>query len=143
MNEWNALEKTAIELIQSFEITSPPIPIEKMLQHPKPDMWEDVDIKQLSVSFLKVTDYYSPRMSLARLLARQLINSPWGTKRAIGNVANDENQLHRFARMLVMPASMVLELNPSARTPAIMSVHFEVPIEDARLRLEELADYTP
>ncbi|MDZ4763246.1 MAG: hypothetical protein SGI73_01745 [Chloroflexota bacterium] len=143
MNEWSAIEKIAIELTEAFDITAPPIPIEKMLQLPKADMWEDLDIKQLSVSFLKVTDYYSPRMSLARLLARQLINSPWGHKRGLSDVSSDETRLHRFARMVVMPASMVLELNESARTPSIMSVHFEVPLEDARLRLEELADYTP
>jgi hypothetical protein len=143
VNEWSALERIAIELTQTFEITAPPIPIEKMLQHPKVDMWDDLDIRQLSVSFLKVTDYYSPRMSLARLLARQLIHSPWGSKRGLSDMSNDELRLHRFARMLVMPASMVLELNQNARTPSIMSVHFEVPLEDARLRLEELADYTP
>lgn len=140
MNEWHALEQVAGEVIQIFEITAPPIPIEKMLQHPKPDMWEDLDIKQLSVSFLKVTDYYSPRMSLARLLARQLVNSPWGGKRGLDVIAGDEKKLHRFTRMLVMPASMIIELSQSARTPSIMSVHFEVPIEDARMRLEELAE---
>jgi hypothetical protein len=140
VNDWTKLEQVASEVIRTFEITAPPVPIEKMLQHPKPDMWEDVDIKQLSVSFLKVTDYYSPRMSLARLLARQLINSPWGAKRGLNELAGDDASLHRFARMLIIPASMVLELNSSARTPAIMSVHFEVPTEDARLRLEELGE---
>lgn len=138
MNEWHALELIAEEVIKTFEINSPPIPIEKMLQHPKPDMWKDLDISQISVNFLKVTDYYSPRMSLARLLARQLCASQWGLRRSLDAIWGDEIKLHRFTRMLVMPSSMIMELTLTARTPSIMSVHFEVPLDDARLRLEEL-----
>lgn len=138
MNELQALERIANELVETFNITIPPIPIESMLQHPKPDMWEDLDISQLSGSFLRVTEHYSPRMSLARLLARQLASSPWGQTRGLLTKIRDELTLHRFARMIVMPAPMVLELNAAARTPSLLSAHFEVPEEDARLRLEEL-----
>lgn len=140
MNEWHALELIAEEVIKTFEINSPPIPIEKMLQHPKPDMWKELDISQISVNFLKVTDYYSPRMSLARLLTRQLCESQWGRHRGLDTIWGDEIRLYRFARMLVMPSSMIMELTLTARTPSIMSVHFEVPLDDARLRLEELRE---
>jgi hypothetical protein len=132
------LEHIANELVETFNITIPPIPIESMLQHPKPDMWEDLDISQLSGSFLRVTEHYSPRMSLARLLVRQLMMSKWGQARNLAANLTDEISLHRFARMIVMPAPMVLELNAAARTPSLLSAHFEVPEEDARLRLEEL-----
>ncbi|PJF28367.1 MAG: hypothetical protein CUN53_00585 [Phototrophicales bacterium] len=138
MNEWHTLELIAEEVIKAFEINAPPIPIEKMLQHPKPDMWEDLDISQISVNFLKVTNYYSPRMSLARLLARQLCASRWGSRLGLDAIWGNEIKLHRFTRMLVMPSSMITELTLTARTPSIMSVHFEVPLDDARLRLEEL-----
>jgi hypothetical protein len=43
--------------------------------------------------------------------------------------------------MLVMPSTMVKALSSGARTPTAMSMHFEVPEEDARLRLDELADH--
>lgn len=138
MSNLQVLERIANELVETFNISMPPIPIESMLQHPKPDMWEDLDISQLSGSFLRVTEHYSPRMSLARLLARQLISSSWGQARSLSNHLTDEASLHQFARMIVMPAPMVLELNAAARTPSLLSAHFEVPEEDARLRLEEL-----
>ncbi len=138
MSNLQVLERIANELVETFNISIPPIPIESMLQHPKPDMWEDLDISQLSGSFLRVTEYYSPRMSLARLLVRQLISSSWGQARDLSTYLTDEDTLHRFARMIVMPAPMVLELNAAARTPSLLSAHFEVPEEDARLRLEEL-----
>ncbi|MBI5669172.1 MAG: hypothetical protein HZC41_14300 [Chloroflexi bacterium] len=141
MTESNQLEAVASELIQTFEITSPPIPIEIMLQRPKPDMWHEVDITELSVGFLRAGGHFSPRMSLARLLARHVIQSEWGEGRGLREIFKDdrdESLLRSFARMLIMPADMVKALSPSARTPITMSMHFEVPEDDARQRLKEL-----
>jgi hypothetical protein len=134
------LEAAAAELVATFEVQSPPIPIESMLQHPKGDMWEEVDISQLSGTFLSIKDHYSPRMSLARLLARHVITSSWATARSIPNILNDEALVRAFARMLIMPAEMVKALSSGARNPTAMSMHFEVPEEDARLRIQELAE---
>jgi hypothetical protein len=133
------LEAFAQELLDAFRIVAPPIPIESMLQHPLEDMWEDLDISRLSSSFLNVTESYSPRMSLARLLARHVVNCSWGITRGLSELDREEAKLHSFARMLIMPASMVMQLNPNARTPHLVSAHFEVPEDDARLRLEELS----
>lgn len=139
MVDYARLEVVTQELIDAFNITAPPIPIESMLQHPCPDMWEDLDISQLSSSFLNVNESYSPRMSLARLLARHVVNCPWGDARQLKGIEREEGKLYRFARMLVMPENMVLQLTPTARTPQLLSVHFEVPEEDARLRLQEVS----
>lgn len=133
------LETVAQELIDAFKITAPPIPIESMLQHPGENMWEELDISQLSSSFLNVSQNYSPRMSLARLLARHVANCPWGEARHMKGIDKDEAKLYSFARMLVMPASMIMQLNPTARTPHLVSVHFEVPEADAQLRLQEVS----
>lgn len=141
MTDLNQIETVASELIQTFEITSPPIPIEIMLQRPKPDMWHEVDITELSVGFLRAGGHFSPRMSLARLLARHIIQSDWGEKHGLRELFKedkDESLLKAFARMLIMPAEMVTALAPSARTPITMSIHFEVPEDDARQRLKEL-----
>jgi hypothetical protein len=135
------LETIATELIEIFDIGSPPVPIEIMLQRPKPDMWIEVDITELSVGFLKGGSPYAPRMSLARLLARHVIHSEWGAKRGLADIlkqSNSEQIVYKFARMLVMPMEMVKSLSASARVPITMSMHFEVPEEDAKLRLEEL-----
>lgn len=141
MSDISKLESIATEVIETFDIKAPPIPIESMLQHPKPDMWQEVDIAKLSGGFLSVKDIYSPRMSLARLLARHIANSEWGKTHELREIVKDEDQIYAFARMLIMPMGMVKALSSGARAPTTMSFHFEVPEEDARLRLVELADY--
>ena len=133
-------EAVAMELITAFDIKSPPIPIESMLQHPQEGMWQEVDLRNLSISFLSVRETYSPRMSLCRLLARHVITSEWGHNRGTDQIHTEED-IHRFARMLIMPLEMVQALSSGARNPTTMSLHFEVPEEDARLRLEEIARY--
>lgn len=141
MSEIHPLEAIATELIDTFEIKAPPIPIESMLQHPKPDMWAEVDIAKLSGGFLNIKETYSPRMSLARLLARHVATSEWGKARELNTMIRTEDQIAAFARMLIMPMNMVKALSSGARMPTTMSFHFEVPEEDARLRLVELADH--
>ncbi len=141
MAELSELEKIASEVIETFDIKAPPVPIESMLQHPKSDMWAEVDIAQLTSGFLNVKNQYSPRMSLTRLLARHIMVSQWGTARNLEPLSRDKDAVKLFARMLIMPLSMVRSLSTSARTPPILSLHFEVPEDDARERLTELADY--
>jgi hypothetical protein len=141
VNDRSHLEAIASELVQIFEITTPPVPIEIMLQRPKPDMWKEVDITELSVGFLKGGGHYSPRMSLARLLARHVVHSDWGEQRGLKDILkkdDGEETLRAFARMLIMPMDMVKALTASARTPMTMSMHFEVPEDDAKQRLDEL-----
>jgi hypothetical protein len=141
VSDINKLESIASKVIETFDIKSPPIPIESMLQHPKPDMWQEVDIAKLSGGFLSIKEIYSPRMSLARLLARHIATSEWGKAHELREILKDEAQIYAFARMLIMPMEMVKALSSGARAPTIMSFHFEVPEEDARLRLAELAHY--
>lgn len=144
MADRNQLENIATELIQIFEINTPPVPIEIMLQRPKPDMWKEVDITELSVGFLRGGGHYSPRMSLARLLARHVVHSEWGEHRGLKDVLKEgdgDETLRAFARMLIMPVEMVKALTPSARIPITMSMHFEVPEEDAKQRLDELTGH--
>ncbi len=138
MFDLKKLDMIASELIDTFDIKAPPIPIESMLQHPMTDMWEEVDISKLSGGFLSIKEIYSPRMSLARLLARHVVNSTWGKARAMPDLVANEEEYHILARMLIMPHKMVSALSSGARNPTAMSFHFEVPEEDARQRLVEL-----
>lgn len=141
-DELRKLEACVAELMTAFEITVPPVPIETMLQNPMPNMWEQVDATQLSGTFLSMKTQYSPRMSLARLLARHVAVSSWGKERNLSYILKDEELLRIFARMMLMPANMVMILTSGARNPTTMSMHFEVPEEDARFRLQELALYS-
>lgn len=141
MNDLPPLEMIANELIDVFNVKVPPVPIERMLQKPEPGMWREVDPRNISVSFLTVRQEFAPRMSIARLLAREIAHSEWGNIRNVPSLVKTESQIQMFARMLVMPARMVQALSEAARTPATMSHNFEVPQEDAQLRLVELAAY--
>ena len=141
MEKMQKLEAIAAEILKLFNIVSPPVPIETMLQHPKENMWEELDINQLSGSFLSIREYYSPRMSLARLLARHIASSPWGRERGMFQLMTDEDTVRAFARMLIMPLDMVRNLSTAARNPTAMSMHFEVPEEDARMRLQECTEH--
>lgn len=141
MNALPPLEAAVRELLEAFDIRTPPVPIESMLQHPRLDMWREVNPRNISLGFLNSRGLYAPRMSLARLLAREIAASVWGIQRHVPEMVREEAQMQAFARMLIMPAHMIMALSGGARTPAELSVHFEVPIEDADLRLSELAKF--
>jgi hypothetical protein len=139
MNSREKLEAIADELISTFGITVPPVPIETILANPKENMWNEVNVSQMSGTFFKITDRYSPRMSIARMLVRHILQSPWGSERKLGELLKgNEDLVHAFARMLVMPSSMVTMLTSGERNPTTMSIMFEVPEVDARQRLQEL-----
>lgn len=134
------LETIAHELLKSFDIQAPPVPIESMLQNPKAGMWDEVDVNQLSGTFLSIKDQYAPRMSLARLLARHVASSEWGKQRGLLDIfKRNEEMIRAFARMIIMPASMINEMTFSNRNPMSISQEFEVPEDDARQRLLELS----
>ena len=134
------LENIVKELIELYSISAPPIPIERMLQQPHPDMWNEVDVSKLSSTFLNIKVRYSPRMSLARFLAREIAGSSWGRKRGLEGISDDDPVIHRLARVIAMPGEMVMEINPESRTPELISLHFEVPEDDAKLRLDDLKE---
>ena len=133
------LESITEEICEAFEVYAPPVPIELMLQKPPEGMWEEIDVTRLSGSFLSITERYSPRMSLSRLLARHIAASDWGKERGIDKILGDQDVLNAFARMLLMPQEMVTGLTSNMRNPQTLSMHFEVPESDARERLMELA----
>ncbi|TVR21063.1 MAG: hypothetical protein EA396_09020 [Anaerolineaceae bacterium] len=133
------LEAATQALLAAFDIYAPPVPVETMLQNPPPGMWNNVDINQLSGTFLVLKDQYSPRMSLARLLGRHVASSEWGAARGLYEIIiGNEDNLRIFARMLVMPRDMIQSLTPATRNAIAISDEFEVPEEDAQTRLDEL-----
>lgn len=132
------METATAELIMAFDVTAPPVPAEIMLQRPKLGMWQQVNLSELSATFINVRQRYSPRMSIARLLVRYMCRSAWGTKYQLAQFQTDEDAIHVFARVLLMPGAMIAALNDSSRNPVMISNRFEVPEDDAQLRLTEL-----
>lgn len=141
MVDYVLLEKVTTELIKLFNVDTPPVPVEYMLQHPFPSMWEEVDVSLVSGSFMILDDPYRPRMSLARLLAKEITICDWGVERGLLPFQDDKLMISALARALTMPRTMVLALSPSARIPEMMRDHFEVPAKDAVRRLEEIKSY--
>lgn len=137
------LEGVVAELINEFGITAPPIPVERMLQEQHKQLWNAIDITQISTGFLKVTSPYSPRMSLARFVARMVAASEWGQVRGLYPFSDHSPVFQAFARIILMPGVMMREIGVEARTPELMSEHFQVPEEDAQRRLDDLQVYSP
>ena len=132
------IEAAINDLIDAFDVTEPPIPVEIMLQRPKVGMWKEVNLSELSTAFINVKQRYSPRMSVARLLARCAVRCEWGEQRKLPLVASTDDGLRALARAILMPRSMLDRLPAAGRTPIAISLRFEVPEDDARQRLQDL-----
>lgn len=143
LDDYLKLAETAVnDLLVAFDVTTPPVPVEIMLQRPKAGMWKQINLSELSVAFINVKQVHSPRMSIARLLVRYICRSDWGDKHHIAPLITDDGMLKAFARSLLMPRSMLDGMLDSQRVPMTISARFEVPEEDARLRLIDLG-YLP
>ena len=136
------IENAINDLMIAFDVTEPPIPIEIMLQRPKAGMWKEINLSELSTAFINVKQRYSPRMSVARLLARLACRSEFGDRHNLGTVGSTDEGLRALARAVLMPRSMLDQLAPSSRTPITVSMRFEVPEDDARQRLIDLGYLT-
>jgi hypothetical protein len=123
--------------MHAFDVTTPPVPVEIMLQRPKPGMWKEVNLSELSAAFINVRQRYSPRMSIARLLVRYIVRSDWGHRHGTSGLIDDEEAIRSFARAVLMPR-MMLSTATTSKDPAVLSIRFEIPEEDVRLRLSDL-----
>src|SRR5260221_363599 len=128
------IEAAIAELMSAFEVTEPPVPVEIMLQRPKAGMWKEINLSELSTAFINIKQRYSPRMSVARLLARSAVRSEWGERNNLTAIGSNDDGLRALARAILMPRNMIDRLSPASRTPIAISMRFEVPEEDARER---------
>ncbi len=132
------IESAIVELMNAFDVTEPPVPVEIMLQRPKAGMWKEINLSELSTAFINIKQRYSPRMSVARLLARSAVRSEWGERHNLTAIGANEDSLRALARAILMPQSMLERLSPASRTPIALSMRFEVPEDDAKQRLQDL-----
>ena len=137
-NNSEQLEHLSQELMRTFGIHAPPVPIETMLQSPPKGMWAEVDPMQLSGSFISISHRFSPRISIARMLVRHIIDSPWGATNNLSGLISTPEEVTQFARMLLMPKDMIMSLTKRSQNPTAISMQFEVPEDDASARLIEL-----
>ena len=125
-------------LLERYDITEPPVPIDRMLKQPLNDLWE-AHPSQISFILGHGIYRYAPRLAEARLLYRMLsdstiareagLDTPWPVSRRV---------IKYFARCLLMPEDWIRALPPSDRTPDAVSETFQVTSYDAIIRLAEL-----
>jgi hypothetical protein len=135
---FDIIENAVNGLLAAFDVPTPPVPVEIMLQRPKAGMWKEINLSELSTTFINIKQRYSPRMSVARLLARYTWGSDWGAQHGLQSVAANDEFVRAFARAILMPRVMLETMSLSSRTPAVIGMRFEVPDDDARQRLYDL-----
>jgi hypothetical protein len=136
------IESAVNDLLSAFDVTAPPVPVEVMLQRPKAGMWKEVNLSELSAAFINIRQRYSPRMSIARLLVRYICRSEWGQARHLDSLLGNDAAIRAFARALLVPRTLLLSGTTAHRDPAVLSVRYEIPEDDVRLRLVDLG-YLP
>jgi hypothetical protein len=134
----DVIEAAVADLMEAFDVSEPPVPVEIMLQRPKAGMWKEVNLSELSTAFISVKQRYSPRMSVGRLLARNVCRSEWGIARNLETLGSDEDTVRVFARAILMPRAMLEALPHANRMPVTIGARFEVPEDDVTQRLQDL-----
>ena len=125
-------------LLERYQVTEPPVPIERMMKHPADGLWE-THPSQISFILGHGIYRYAPRLAEARLLYRMLSDSP--TARDGGLDAPwpvSRRAIKYFARCLLMPEDWIRALPQPDRTPDAVSEIFQVTSYDAIIRLAEL-----
>lgn len=135
---FEVIEKAIDEILAVFDVDRPPVPVELMLQRPREGMWPEIDLSEMSATFLNLHDRYAPRMSAVRLLARNIARSEWGRQRGLGSVLDDPTRINIFARALIIPKQLLDKIDFDLRDKSAISLRFEVPEGDAQQRLEDL-----
>src|SRR5512136_1888234 len=129
------INRLANALLERYQITAPPVPIERMMRQPLDGLWESHP-SQISFILGHGIYRYAPRLAEARLLYRMLsdsavtreagLDTPWPVSR---------REIKYFARCLLMPEDWIRNLPETDRTPDVASEIFQVTSYDVIIRL--------
>src|SRR5512142_465942 len=111
------INRLVTTLLERYQVSAPPVPIERMLKQPLDGLWE-AHPSQISFIMGHGIYRYAPRLAEARLLYRMLADSvsarqggldtPWPASR---------RAIKYFARCLLMPEEWIRALPPTDRIP--------------------------
>ena len=132
------LERTATELVTEYGIKLAPVPLESILQHPLPNMWQTVNLNTSRPVLQAVQVPFGTRMTLAQLLARLLIESPWGEQRGLATLRGQSAAVHTFGRAILIPRILMMALPAEVMHAQMISRLYEAPVSEAATRLSEL-----
>jgi hypothetical protein len=136
MIDYPALESAADALVAAFDVKTPPVPIDTMMMTPRPGMWPKIDLSQLTLSFTARGDRFAPRISIARMVVRQLVYTDWGKAQKLPElVGDDPSAIAEFGRMVLMPMSLIEKMPVKEQTAIGVAMSFMVPEDDAEARL--------
>jgi hypothetical protein len=132
------IHRLADALLERYNVSGPPVPVERMLTDPLLDLWK-TDPTQMSAIMGHGMFRYAPRLAQARLLYRTIsesdaarsqgLDAPWPVTR---------REVKYFSRYLLMPAAWVRRLPETDQTPERIGEIFQVPTFDAIVRVGEL-----
>jgi hypothetical protein len=130
-------------LLQYYNVTGPPTPIEQIVKNPPPGLGK-LDLDKIS----NVTEHgmynYAPRLAMARLLCREITHNEI-TKERFGVDVSPATyaDIKFFARCLLMPSRWVYELSRKGLSIEQISTHLQVPSYALVTRLVELGLILP
>jgi hypothetical protein len=143
--QFRCMEYATLRVLEAYEIDSPPILIERMLQIPIPALSQPLLFHLIAQPMIDgvVKPHYTPKVYLAQLLAVQIGTSDWGREslRVRREWVLDPVCREKFGRILMMPAHMMHLFSANEPTDEDLHLMFDVPVDQAALRLGELALY--
>jgi len=139
--EWRRVEldAAALDLLHMHGVEQPPVPIEDILRRPIGNLWQP-DLVDLSLPSFDALDRYAARPTIARLVARYVVQTDWARLRGLARNGDlPQGEMRYLGRALLMPKTWIGALGLGERNPSGVRVRFHVPIPDAAERLAELA----
>jgi hypothetical protein len=125
-------------LLQYYNVTNPPTPIERMVEEP-PVGLSKLDVDKISDVMEHGLYNYAPRLAMAHLLCREIARSKITKKRfGVDVSAVTHADVKFFARCLMMPSRWVYRLTRQELSIEQISIHLQTPSYAIVTRLVEL-----
>jgi len=132
------LDQLADLLLERYHITAPPVPA-SLMQKQTLYQLGDIPYDQISFGLGHGIYEYAPHLAEARLLYHRLSNSEAALHAGFeASWPISRHEIKYFARRLLLPEAWIRNLHAVDRTPAAISEKFQVPSQDAIVRLAEL-----
>jgi hypothetical protein len=125
-------------LLRHYNVTQPPVPIERMMNEPPPGLGK-LDPDRISVVMEHGLFSYAPRLAMARLLCREIARSS-AAQASLGVDISllTYDDVKFFARCLLMPQQWMQSLSEQRLSVEHISHYLQAPSDAVVTRLGEL-----
>src|SRR5690606_501818 len=133
------LEHLAVELLRVSGALRLPVPVEALWQHPPHGLWDPQSENFALYPPRPGDDPYAGRWRIATAIANAVSGTAWVNKvHLMGAVPFNEADRQVFARALLVPTPLLSTLSERQKSPERIHNIFQVPLAEAKVRLEEL-----